>query len=355
MTVVATGTFNVVGAGPALALFGPLTPRRLAHGYLFTGPSGGGKKHFARSLAQSLLCERPKPTLLGFCNDCTGCTLFVARTHPDLIEAVGAIKIGERAVISSADEITARDVGRALGLRPYRAAWRILLLGDVSFAAPAAANALLKFFEEPPVGVLVILTTDAPDRLLDTIRSRMVTVSFPPLSAAEIADVLRRSGVSETDAARAARTAQGSLTAAKAALDQTRTSLRSSTVAWFADTVAGNRADVEFLRLDDKGLAGAEKRELLVDFVSEVRVAMRDLAVLTMANVAMVTDEERARFARSPRGGGAELEAMISSLIDAQRIAATNVSPALVVDYVRMCLTPSAARVTAVRSRQGGF
>ena len=39
---------------------------------------------------------------------------------------------------------------------------RVLLLGDVDFATREAANALLKFLEEPPKGVVMLLTTPAP-------------------------------------------------------------------------------------------------------------------------------------------------------------------------------------------------
>ena len=82
--------FDVVGAERALAHFGSLDSTRLAHGYLFSGPAGVGKKTFARRFAQSLLCETPKATLLGYCNACRSCALFAAGTHPDYHEGMAA-------------------------------------------------------------------------------------------------------------------------------------------------------------------------------------------------------------------------------------------------------------------------
>ena len=145
------GTFDVLGARAPLAFFTTLDAARLAHGYLLSGPAGVGKKTFARRLAQSLLCETPKATLLGYCEHCIGCKLVVAGTHPDFVWSEGTIKIGTQAGSALHDEdLTARDLVRELSLLGYRSRHRVVVLGDVAFATHESANALLKFFEEPP-------------------------------------------------------------------------------------------------------------------------------------------------------------------------------------------------------------
>src|SRR5947209_2176225 len=60
---------------------------RLAHAYLFTGPSGVGKRLFAGELAKALLCENPPPGLLAACDRCPSCIQVEAGTHPDFFVA----------------------------------------------------------------------------------------------------------------------------------------------------------------------------------------------------------------------------------------------------------------------------
>ena len=61
------------------------------------------------------------------------------------------------------EEPTARDLVRQLSLHAYAGGKRVFVLGDADFTREAA-NALLKFFEEPPAGVLLIVTTSALGR-----------------------------------------------------------------------------------------------------------------------------------------------------------------------------------------------
>ena len=234
------GRFDVAGATGPRVLFEGLTAKTLAHGYLFAGPAGVGKKTFARALAQSLRCVTPKSTLLGYCGTCSGCTRVVAGVHPDLYLAEGQVKIGtagEDNGFHAGEELTARDLVGQFTMHSYAGGRRVLILGDVDFTIPAA-NALLKFFEEPPPEVLLILTTAATSRILPTIRSRLVEVTFAPLAAAEVAEILEREGVAPEAARAAALLAGGSTTRARGLLGGEGTT-REAVVTWFFAALEG--------------------------------------------------------------------------------------------------------------------
>ncbi len=339
------GAFEVVGAQAPLAFFTTLAPARVAHGYLFTGPAGVGKKTFARRFAQSCLCELPKTTVLGYCGTCTACTLFAARTHPDFVEAEGTIKIGREAGAAAPEEVTARDLVRELSLHGYRSRYRIVLLGDVAFATHEAANALLKFFEEPPAGVIVVLTTSAPGTLLPTVRSRFVEIAFGPLAAADVERVLIAEGLPVVTARLAAEASLGSITRARSIAGDGDDGIRTASFRWFAAAVLGETPSGSFLRLDDRGSSGAEKRALVIDLIEVVRVALRDWAALAIGagDVPLLAADQRERLERLPRRDVTEIVRLLAAVAPVERMAHTNVSAGLVVEYLRMQLAPAAA------------
>lgn len=327
--------FDVVGAEAPKRYFEGLTPQRLAHAYALVGPPGVGKKTFARRLAQSLLCLAPKAGVLGYDGICSSCALFRGESarHPDFLEHEGVLKIGDRDLPSKFydEELSARDVVRQLSLQSYSGGMRVLLLGDVDFPTPAAANALLKFLEEPPEGVVMILTTATPGRLLATIRSRTIEVRFPLLSTMQVREALSRMHYGREDAERGAALGAGSVTRAVAALEGDEESLRGQVVRWFFESLAGNSPQDSWAT-----------RETLDDGLETVKTLVRDWIVASGKDgVPLLTLDhaERVRHLRPIERRAAVT--LLGKLDDAQRLARTNVSPALVGEFVRMALTSS--------------
>ncbi len=233
-----------IGADAARAFFKRSRKAEIAHGYLFVGPSGVGKKSFARYLAESLLCEGNGENALGPCGACRSCALFGHEgqsAHPDFIEHLGALKIGETtgSGFATTGDTTSRDLIRQLAMQSYSGGRRVLLLADVEFASPAAANALLKFFEEPPTGVTLLLTSSTPAAILGTIRSRLTQLRVGPLSRDEMTRLLARRGFPYDAAERVLARARGSLTRALELLDLDAEAPHAVVARWFDEAVAG--------------------------------------------------------------------------------------------------------------------
>lgn len=327
--------FEVVDLEGPKRYFAALTPQTLGHAYLFAGAAGIGKKTFAHRLAQSLLCRQPKSGVLGYDGTCSSCALFGAgdnARHPDFFEHEGVLKIGDRdapAGFADREDLTARDVVRQLSMQSYSGGMRVLLLGDIDFASPAAANALLKFLEEPPKGVVMLLTTATPGRLLSTIRSRLVEVRFPLLHESDVREILLAMGRSQSDAELGAALGGGSVTQALAALEGEEESLRAQVARWFFESVGGKTPEQTWAT-----------RETLEEGLQTVKTLVRDWAVLSAkTGKGLLMRDYAEGLEKLPALDDRATVAILAKIGDAQRLARTNVSPAMVGEIVRMAIT----------------
>jgi DNA polymerase III delta prime subunit len=338
--------FDVVGAEGPRTFFARVTKATIGHAYLFSGAPGVGKKTFARRLAQSLLCEAPHETVLGYDGTCGSCKLFEAgdaTRHPDFLEHTGALKIGDADSASGfygEEGLSARDIVRQLSLESYSGGMRVLLLGDIEFATHHAANALLKFFEEPPDDVVLLLTTPTPDRLLTTIRSRLVDVRFPALSNVALREILMRAGYGEKEAELGASLGAGSATRAIAALSGEEDSLRPQVAAWFFDVIAGGTPEEAWAT-----------RDTLDDGLEVIKTLARDWVALGIAGPSAppIAPDYKAEIERLPPLADGDAIAVLNKIEDAQRLARTNVSPVMVSELVRMALTNKARPLDSAR------
>ena len=186
---------------------------RLPHAMLLVGPAGVGKAAFSEQLAALLLCESIQSDLTA-CGKCPACHWLESGNHPDFrrvapdgddaVEEGASEKAAEKAKkrsqkIIRIDQI--RELEAFVFVGSHRQGNRVVLVTEADAMNPAAANALLKILEEPPVNVYFILVSTRSKSLLPTIRSRCRVIPFGPPDRAAAVNWLAGAGL-EKHAAR---------------------------------------------------------------------------------------------------------------------------------------------------------
>ncbi len=151
---------------------------RLAHGYLFSGEPGVGKRAVARAFGTALLCR--ERTGGEGCGRCPSCAKVQSGNHPDLMLIAPESRVIKVEAVRGLEEW--------MSLKPYEGGYRVVIIEDADAMNESAANAFLKTLEEPPPVSVIILISSRPLLLPATIRSRIQPVPFRPLSR----DVLQR-------------------------------------------------------------------------------------------------------------------------------------------------------------------
>ncbi len=155
------------------------------HAVSFSGEEGTGCDFFARLVAEQYL------------GDENG--LVMRNVHPDFVSVQGSGSSGQVSVSDVREALY--EMNKASVMTDGR---RVLHIREAENLNAYSANALLKMMEEPPEGVIFILTVRRQDDLMPTIRSRVVEYRIKPLEQSVCAEeAVRR--VPELDRNRAER------------------------------------------------------------------------------------------------------------------------------------------------------
>jgi DNA polymerase III subunit delta' len=173
----------------------------MPHALLFAGPGGVGKYPSALWWARQLKCAKQ-----GECSPaCADCKRIGAGSHPDV--TVLAPEAPGKAI--GIDEV--RELIRLMALKCVGRGPRIAIVREAHELSHEAQSAFLKLLEEPPGHAVIVLVTENPAGLLQTVRSRCQTLRFGAVSADDIAKLLVASGRDPDTAGRAAALSMGSV------------------------------------------------------------------------------------------------------------------------------------------------
>lgn len=183
------------------------------HALLVHGAPGAGTLAFVLTLAQTWLCEGrgpdPRP-----CGRCGSCHLVQNHLHPDLFVVLPeTLRRAHRWPLAT-DKSESDDkrkpsrqvrIDDVRGLIDWSTRTSARGQGKVGVVHPAeamniaAASALLKTLEEPPVGTRLLLTCADPALLLPTVVSRCQRLRLAEPPSVDASTWLRQQGVDRPD------------------------------------------------------------------------------------------------------------------------------------------------------------
>lgn len=225
---------------------------RVPHAMMFCGPNGCGKLPLALAFASYLLGEREDGNAIGNAE-----TMLRKWEHPDLHFSYPVIRLAGtssnhkmvsddfahewRTLLVEGPYITidqwldamkaanqqaqifaaeSDDLLRKLSLKSSQGGYKVSLIWLPERMNAECANKLLKLLEEPPLQTVFIMVCEEPERLLDTIRSRVQRIDMKRIGNEEIEHALiEKRGIEQEAAHRIARVANGNWLKALETLD----------------------------------------------------------------------------------------------------------------------------------------
>lgn len=291
----------------------------LSHAYLFTGPSGVGKKTAAFAFAQAINCLDNDQD--DSCNQCSNCRKFLDGNCPDVnfLQPEGlSLKI---------DQI--REIRLKSYYRSYESKYKTIIIDDAHLLTEAAANSILKVLEEPTSNTIFILITPAPQQLLKTILSRCQEVKFNYLNTEELSLILKEKYQEDIPMALIAGLAKGSAEQALGILTKENVLEERQQILKFL-------LEIERMTFEQI-LAFAEKwskeREKIFVFLEIARLWYRDLLVWgATEDQKILINQDQIKFIKEQETNSKQVSSILKMIEECFYALRFNVNPRLTLE-----------------------
>lgn len=253
-----------------------ITEGRFPHAYIIAGATGSGKRTLAINIAAALACKNHSNLPCGVCDSCQ--KIFDGFS-PDVIFVKKDTDKKEFTVN------LIREIKDSIFIAPNELEKRVYIIEDAETMNQNAQNAFLKILEEPPHYVVFLLLCSNTENLLETVKSRapiLYTEHIPPEEIKKflIEHSQRAKELSETAPDKLETitiAANGSIGAAISLCEESekhaimRDLIFEFFNAWTAPTL---------INLDLFSTSLPTDAEGLVDFLKNLKIALRDISVL---------------------------------------------------------------------------
>jgi len=170
---------NIIGNNEVKSFLNKqIKDNHILHSYLFVGIDGIGKTLFAKEFAKKILCLNKEEN-----EDCISCIKWNSNNHTDFYQIEPENKTIKIEQI--------RTMQEKISEKPITSNRKVYIIIDSQAMTKEAQNCLLKTLEEPPQYATIILTTSNEAKLLNTIKSRCMKVSFNAIEEQKIEEYLK--------------------------------------------------------------------------------------------------------------------------------------------------------------------
>jgi DNA polymerase-3 subunit delta' len=220
---------------------------RLPHALMLCGPMGTGKMALAMAFGCYLLSKKSENSDYSEYSEYSESPMLKKMEHPDLHFTYPTIKLpsmssdhkpvsddfakewhelimdgpyftmdqwmqamggeNQQAIITAGES---DDLVRKLSLKSSQGGYKVSIIWLPERMNIECANKLLKLIEEPPQQTVFIMVCEEPDKLLETIRSRVQRIDIKKIDNESLSQALvEKRGINEEDARRISRVANG--------------------------------------------------------------------------------------------------------------------------------------------------